>query len=253
MTAVVAYRPVIAEIDRLDMRIDRGPCGFVEENRAAIEAHFAERVLRQPSIWNGRVLVLASHRLEAATLTGRYVETDYAALLWLLGREPAHPTARNGFAMGALRGADGGFVLARMAPWTANAGRIYFAAGTPDPHDVTADGRVDLEASVWRELAEETGLSLRDATPAPGWTALRDERRVALLRQLVARDSADDVARRIRAHIHAQERSEIDAVIIARGPDDIRADMAPFIRAYLAHVWGSMSGGRAKSLRDFSD
>lgn len=250
---MAAYRPDIAEIDRLDMQIDRGPCGFAEENRAAIEAHFTERVLRQPSLWNGRALVLASHGLEAGALTGRYVETDYAALLWLLGTEPPHPLARNGFAMGALRGADGGFVLARMAPWTANAGRIYFAAGTPDPDDVTPDGRVDLDASVWRELHEETGLSPRDATPAPGWTLLRDERRVALLRQIITPDSAEDVARRIRAHIHAQERSEIDAVIIARGPDDICAGMPPFIRAYLAHVWGSMSGGKAKSPRDFSD
>lgn len=228
----------IFEVDRLDMRFDPAPWASALENRAAIDANFTARLRRQPDIWNGRILVLVDHALEAGALTGRYAETDYASLLWLLAAEPPLSGARNAFAMGALRGADGGFVLARMAPWTANAGRIYFAAGTPDPGDVTADGRVDLEGSMLRELGEETGLAPDDVTPAPRWTVLRDERRLALLRPLVARESADAVAERIRAHIAHEDRPEIDAVVVARGPRDIVEGMPPFIRAYLDRVWG---------------
>lgn len=225
-------------LDRLDMRLDPGPCALSAENRPAIDAHFASRVAAQPGIWNGPILLLVEHRIEAGLLSGRYAQADYASLLWLLATEPPHKQARNAFAMGALRGADGCFVLARMAPWTANAGRIYFAAGTPDPSDVTPDGRVDLDGSLLRELAEETGIAAEEVTPAAQWTALRDTRRLALLREIVAADEAEALAARIRAHIAREERSEIDAVIVARGPDDLAEGMPPFIRSYLLSAWG---------------
>lgn len=227
------------QLDRLDLRFDPSPCALSRENRPAIDAYFAERVRTQPTIWNGQILLLEQHHIAGGVLTGRYAPADYASLLWLLTTNPPHPQARNAFAMGALRGVDGGFVLARMAPWTATAGRIYFAAGTPDLSDVTADGRVDLEGSMLRELVEETGLRADELRPAPRWTALRDARRLSLLRELVATEEAEALAARIRAHIAREERPEIDAVIIARGPDDLAEAMPPFIRSYLRSVWGS--------------
>lgn len=226
-------------LERLDLRFDPAPCALSRENRPAIDAYFAERVKAQPSIWNGQILLLEQHQIAGGVLAGRYATADYASLLWLLATDPPHPEARNAFAMGALRGADGGFVLARMAPWTATAGRIYFAAGTPDLSDVTGDGRVDLEGSMLRELAEETGLRADELQPAPCWTALRDARRLSLLREIVAQEEAHALAARIRAHIAREERPEIDEVIIARGPDDLAEAMPPFIRSYLRSVWGS--------------
>ena len=95
-----------------------------------------------------------------------YLETDYASMLaW---REwESDSGINNCFGMGALRGSDGGFVLGVMGAHTANAGRIYFPAGLPDPSDL--DGtRVDLARNVMREVAEETGLAPEDFEAAPG-------------------------------------------------------------------------------------
>jgi 8-oxo-dGTP pyrophosphatase MutT (NUDIX family) len=227
----------LVTLDGIEARLAPAPLALSAEERAAIDAYFAARQAANPDIWNGRVLLLGAHRFEERRLVAQYGEADYAALLWLLAGERAHPFLRASFAMGALRGADGGFVMIRMAQWTANAGRIYFAAGTPDLCDITPDGSVDLEGSVRRELAEETGLTDDDITLAPGWTALHDARRVALLREVRAGEEAEALAARIRRFGAGERRPEFDEVRVVRGPQDLAEGMSPLIRRYLAHAW----------------
>lgn len=224
-------------LDHVEARLAPAPLIFTPEERAAIDAHYAARKAANPMLWNGRVLLLDAHRFEERRLVADYAEADYAALLWLLANERAHPRLRVSFAMGALRGADGGFVLIRMAQWTANAGRIYFAAGTPDLTDLTPEGTVDLEGSVRRELAEETGLTAADITLAPGWTALHDARRLALLREVRAQEEAEALAARIRRFGAREQRPEFDEVLVVRGPQDLAEGMSPLIRRYLAQAW----------------
>src|SRR6185437_10809640 len=109
---------------------------FAVERRAEIDAHFAMLRRDKPALFNGRVLVQHSHEIAGAALRGEYLETDFASFIaW---RDWGFPdtTMRNCFGLGALRGSDGGFLLGVMGAHTANAGRIYFPGGTPDPSDV---------------------------------------------------------------------------------------------------------------------
>lgn len=229
--------PAVIPLDRLELVRDPLPWALAEQRRAEIDAHFAALQAANPDLWNGRILLLGQHSLAGGVLTGSYKEADFASLLWWRDSGFPDPTIRNAFAMGALVGADGGFILGRMAAWTANAGRIYFAAGTPEPGDVLPDGRVDLEGSVTRELMEETGLGAGDVTPDPGWHGVFAGPRIAFMRRLVTRQSAAEVADRIRAHIAGEERPELDEVVVVRSPEGITEAMPDFIGAYLRAVW----------------
>src|SRR6185503_6454716 len=114
------------------------------------------------------ILLARNPTFIADCFRAQYFETDFASFLaW---RDWGFPDATvfNGFGMGALRGCDGGFVLGEMAAHTANAGKIYFPSGTPDLNDLKS-GRVDIEGSVTREVAEETGLTGSDYRPAAYW------------------------------------------------------------------------------------
>ena len=141
--------------------------------------------------------------------------------------------------MAALRGADGGFVLAEMGAHTANAGQIYFASGTPDRHDIVG-GRLDLEGSVLRELEEETGLAPGEVSLDPGWIIVEAGARYACMKTVRVEAPAAEVARDLNARIAAQSGAELAGVrAVASARDIDRVRMPDFIVAYLESAFGA--------------
>jgi 8-oxo-dGTP pyrophosphatase MutT (NUDIX family) len=228
--------PVIS-IDHLAFAFEPRAWPFAEVRRAEIDAHFAARRAQRPQIWNGRVVLASRYRITDRSLTGACFETDFASFLAWRDWNFPDADAVNVFAMGALRGSDGAFLLGVMGPHTANAGRIYFPAGTPEPDDV-AGGALDLAGNVVREVEEETGLTARDYAPAAGWHAVPTGARLALMRVLEAGAPAAEMQRRMRAHIAGDKHPELADIRIVRDPSDFDPMMPPFVTAFLSHVFG---------------
>jgi 8-oxo-dGTP pyrophosphatase MutT (NUDIX family) len=227
--------PSVIELDRIDIAFELRRWPFAHDRRAEIDAHFADRRTRQPQMWNGRILLTnADYRIADRSLSGTCFETDFASLLaW---RDWGFPDASavNCFAMGALRSADGAFLLGVMGAHTANAGGVYFPAGTPEPGDI-ADGRLDLAGSVTREVAEETGLTAADYVASPQWHVVPVGRRLAAIKLLAVDASAVELQRKIRDFLARETTPELSDVHIVRGPGDFDERMPPFVTAYLEH------------------
>jgi 8-oxo-dGTP pyrophosphatase MutT (NUDIX family) len=226
----------IVSLDRLELRYTRQPWAFAEARRAEIDAHFAGLCRDNPHLWNGQVLLLRDYSLGQAVLRGAYLQTDFASFIaW---RDWGFPdaTIRNCFGQAALRSADGAFLLGIMGGHTANAGKMYFVGGTPDPHDVVGD-TVDLSGSVARELTEETGLTLADAAPEPGWHAVFSGARIAMLKVLNAPEPAAVLRERVLEFLGREAHPELADVAIVRGPADLDGRMPDFVSAFLQHVW----------------
>ena len=150
-----------------------------------------------------------------AKLEGDYFEVDYADFVaWrAIGVSSSRSSYR--FAMAALRGADGLFLLGEMAPHTTNDGQIYFPAGTPDPSDVF-DGKVDLEASACRELLEETGVRAEEAIIGATWTVVFAGSRIACIKPMTLPLTADEAKARIEAFLAREARPELTRMHIVR-------------------------------------
>jgi 8-oxo-dGTP pyrophosphatase MutT (NUDIX family) len=240
VTTAAMSMPVVP-IDRPDLAFAPWSWPFAQERRAQIDAHFAEQRARLPQLWNGRVVLAKECRISGRRLSGSCFETDFASFLAWRDWEFPDPDVTNCFSMGALRSADGAFLLGVMGPHTANAGLIYFPAGTPEPGDIV-DGRLDLAANITREIAEETGLTADDYAAEAGWHAVQDGRRVALMKVLAAPASAAELARKIGDHIARETKPELAGIRIVRQTGDFDPMMPEFVRRFLAHA---LDGGGA--------
>lgn len=224
-------RPFV--VDRLDLSFAPKPWPFAQERRAEIDTYFAELRRRKPALWNGRVLLMHRHDMRDGVFRGEYLETDYASFLAWRHWDAGGAGVVDCFGAAAVVAADGAVLLGVMGAHTANAGCVYFPAGTPDPSDI-ADGKVDLAASVARELEEETGLVLADLTPDHGWVGLADGPLIAQIKTLRSALDAETLRARMLGHIAREPQPELADIRIVRAPADFEPAMPAFVTVFLA-------------------
>ena len=222
---------VIHRVTTLDMGLEPWPWPFAAERRAEISAHFAVQQRDKP-LWNGRILLGRNPVFSGERFSASYFEADFASFLaW---RDWGFPDAAvfNGFGMGALRCADGAFVLGEMGPHTATAGRVYFPSGTPDLSDIRGN-TVDIPSSVAREVEEETGLTAADYRAGAHWDCVVSGAAIAMIRILNVDVTGEALRARIEANLARQTRPEFSRVHLVRDRRDLTAAMPRFVTAFV--------------------
>lgn len=229
--------PTVRPVRGFDMRVASEPWPFAEANRQKIEAYWADASAGNPHLFNGRVLVARHLAVEDGLVRGTYVEIPFAALLyWRSLGFPREAEAYNGFGSAVVVSRDGAVLVAEMGPHTANGGRIYFPAGTPDPSDVSGD-RLDIDASLVRELQEETGLGPDVARPSAQRWAVTDRPIVSCARRIDVDLLGDELEQRVTAFLASEENPELVAVRLVRSRADIDpAFMPAYVRALLMEL-----------------
>jgi hypothetical protein len=231
--------PRIEKIAEIDIRLGPKVWDFATEHLAKIEAHWQKRLQANPHLYNGKVLLAADVSRDPTPAGTRLRGTCFVVEFktFLAWQAFGHPgDARNLFALAALRSADGAYLLGEMAAWTSNAGRIYSPGGTPDLSDII-DGFLDLEGSVSRELAEETGLSTQDVSPTPGWTVVGSGPLIACMKELQSPLAAAELVERAADFFAREKKPELTRLVPVFSPADINAHMPDFMQAYLRHAF----------------
>jgi 8-oxo-dGTP pyrophosphatase MutT (NUDIX family) len=228
----------ITPLVRVEARVESAEWDFARDQRAEIAAHWAKQVAAKPKMFNGIVLMQHRWTLEDRVYSTAYTPVDFASFLsWIHFGQPGSPR-RNGFAMAALQGSDGAFLLGVMGEHTANAGKIYFPGGTPDMNDVTPDGRVDLAASLRRELYEETGLRPDEVEITDSWVLVTETYRAAFLKPARLIYDAATARKLLLERLATQTDQELADFAIVRSPADINGAKTPeFAAAYMRWVF----------------
>ncbi len=224
----------MTRLERIEALYEPADWAFAREQRSEIESHWRKISAEKPALFNGIVLMQHRWSLDKRIYRTAYAPVDYASFTaWIRFGQPGTPR-RNGFAMGALRAADGAFLLGVMGPHTFNAGKVYFPAGTPDMSDVTNANEVDLATSAIRELTEETGLLPEELQIGSHWTLVTESFRCAFMKSVQVNHDAETARKLILERLKQDTDGELSDIVIVRSPADINEAMTPdFAKAYM--------------------
>lgn len=212
-------RGVVLPVDDVDVRLDAAAHPFELAHSDAIQANWLREVAANPSLFDGRVMLLSRLSHAGRMLSGVCHEVRYATLLYWLRTGP-DGGAGHAFAHAMLVSGDNALVAIRMGPHTLNAGRVYFAAGSFEPEDFPA-GQADLHLNMAREVLEETGLDIRAARRGAGYVALSTERGTVIARRYHLDADAAELARRIEEFVAAEDHPEIAGPVVIRSLEDL--------------------------------
>lgn len=235
MTAPPAGAPSVVPVSGFEGRLGRPPLPFDAEDAAAIAAHWRDAASENPKLFDGRVLLSTGVAVEDGRLSADYAETGFSTFLWWRAKGFPERGVRNVFGAAAVVSRDGAVLLGRMAAHTANAGKVYFPAGTPDLGDIVGDA-VDIEGSIARELAEETGLAAPLVRPTATRIAVFAGPLVACVRRFDCDLSAAELAARAAAHLAADAEPELDGVVLARSASDLTGASPGYVHAAVARL-----------------
>lgn len=192
-----------------------GAWPFAERNRAAIDRHWSERIRENPAYFNGRIHLLESGTLSEATFEGTFLAADFASFLYWRDNG-GDMSAADAFGSALVRSREGHVVLGRQNPGNINAGLAYLPGGFIDARDVRTDGSIDIEASIARELEEETGLAAPELEKMPGMILTVLGRLVSIAVEFRSPLDAEGLVARIRSHIAGEVHPELADVVVVK-------------------------------------
>ncbi|MCE1236508.1 MAG: hypothetical protein LWW93_09135 [Hyphomicrobiales bacterium] len=199
-------------LTRVDIVVALEPLRLTDDERRAVEAHWARATAANPALWNGSAFLFEAITIRNGGFSAVARPTDYATLLHRLrvglpGRATSHV-----FPVPAVTSRDGRLLVGRQSATTTNAGLSYPPSGSFDADDVI-DGRLDPIANMRRELDEEAGIDLGDLTPDPEWWALPSgEGRIALTRRFRSALDAAALGAAIAKRVTVGPDGELDRI-----------------------------------------
>lgn len=218
-------------VDTIRIGLSLAPHPFEADHRAAIDRNWELEIARNPSIFDGEVVLLSGLRLTGAVLAGTAHVVRFRTFLYWRSRRPV-PDVAHVFAHAMPVSGDGALIAIRMGPHTVNAGRVYFAAGSFEPQDFH-DGLVDLPYNMRREVLEETGLDLAATRCDRRYVLHASETGTVLARRYHFDAPAAELAEAITRFVAAEPDPEIVGPVVIRSGDDLPDGLMAHVKPLL--------------------
>jgi 8-oxo-dGTP pyrophosphatase MutT (NUDIX family) len=210
---------------------------LAEAHAAEIESDWQRRHALIPTMFNGLTYLTCGYTVEGGEFAATLFKSDFRTLLyWRARTDAADEPVRETFGSSLIRSSEGHVLMGEQGPGQLNSGRIYPPGGIIDGDDVR-DGIIDIDASIVRELGEETGLSAGDLVRVPGYLVVFTGLKISIGIEWRSALPAATLRERILEHMRRQPDPELaDIVTVASHADIDEIRMPPHARAYVRTV-----------------
>lgn len=215
-----------------------GTWAFAHQRRSEIAEHWRKRHAESPSLFDGRVLMMRPPVVDDHMFSAELMSVDFSA--YLFWRDNGFPEARlfDGFGSALIRSREGHVLLGRQRGGNINAGLAYLPGGFIDARDIRRDGIVDIDASVARELGEETGLGADQFSRVPGYLITVCGRQISIAIEYRSALEAKKLRLNLLAAIAEQVEPELDDILTVTDADDLSdLKVADYVRVLLPSVF----------------
>jgi len=230
----------VVRVTGCDLAVEPGAWAFAEDRREEIEEHWVRRKAEGAPYFNGVIHLMRRHSISDAMFTARFVPTDFKSYLYW--RDSGFPDegVADAFGSALVRSAEGHVLLGRQRAGNINSGLTYLPGGFIDAHDVAADGQIDIEGSIARELLEETGLAGPALERVPGYLVTFAGPLLSIAAEFLADLPSQTLRETMLGHLRGDAQSELVDIIVVRSAGDLEGlAMPPYARVLLTSLFGA--------------
>lgn len=228
----------VFRVPSVDLRVTDGRWDFAERHSGDIEAHWARRVREAPVFFNGPVFMMDAYSVAAdGHLSASFIRSDFRSFLYWRETGWRDERIMDGFGSALILSADGRVLLGRQSDGNLNSGLCYPPSGFIDVRDVGLDGKIDIDRSVAREVAEETGLDASELVRGDGYIVTIAGPSMSIAVPLSSPLTGEALLREATRHISSEEESElVQLLLVAPGAPKAGLPMLDYARALLTNL-----------------
>lgn len=231
----------VVRVTRCWLEVTDARWEFADAHHAEIEAHWQRRKADNPAFFNGALFIMTHHDLAGEELHAELARTDFKSMLYWRETGFRDASVADAFGSALIRSVEGHVLLGRQRPGNINGGLVYLPGGFIDARDERADGTIDIEASIARELAEETGLMPSGFHRAPGFVLTFAGPMLSIAIEYRSFETADALRGRAHDHIAAETDPELSDMVVVASARDFEGLAMP---SYAPLLLGALFEGR---------
>ncbi len=196
------------------------PWDWSLHNRNSIAAHWHKARIERPKLFDGILYLMDNYEIEGGVLSGALFPVDFKSFLYW--KDVGFPDCgvHDAFGSSVIRSAEGYVLLGRQSEGNLNSGLAYPPSGMIDDDDVRGS-EIDIDASIARELAEETGLEAHELHRVPGFVVMSQPPLLPIAIEWRSGLAAEELRERMLAHVRREPEPELEDVVIARSVTDL--------------------------------